>query len=134
MMTLKDLFEVHWNVIELNITGRNPEGRLIHQWIYGENIYVSIHMKRRVDEGELTIVDKKINYHRDLKSDGGAEMGWGVKEKVLPKALITAPVTRLMFSSKHEGSLVYADVELSDLTAMGIPTESSFKWGDKNDQ
>ena len=133
MMTLKDLFNVHWNVMELNITGRNPDGRFIHEWIYGEKIYVSGHMKRRVDEGELTIVEKKINYHHDRKSDGSAEIGWAVKEKELPKALITAPVVHLGFSSKYEGTLIYADVELSELTAMGIPTESSFKWGDKND-
>ena len=67
----------------------------------------------RID-GKLTLVDIKINMHGTVKKNGQTEIGWGVNDKLIHKALITAPVRHLNVINYSSDELeVYADVELS---------------------
>lgn len=126
MMTLRDLFGVLWTITEIEITARASDSHYLHRWIYGPEALQKETRHQFYDrqEGKLTIVETKINAHGD-ETRGGAEMGWGVKEKLFPAALIDAPVTHLGVMNIRSGEhRIYADVELPELTVMTlIPQE-----------
>lgn len=125
-MTLRDLFKVMWAITEIRITAREPEdGKYLHQWIYGPDIHETTQMFYGKQNGKLTVVKCKINAHGD-ETRGGSEMGWGVKEKLLPKELIDAPIRHLGVVNSRSGEYrVYADVEMQKLTVMTlIPQET----------
>lgn len=119
MMTLNDLFEVCWNITRAEITARDKNLQFIHKWIFGQSIDVSMYMRHDVENGKLTIVDTKLNAHGDTNRSGYTEIGWGVKEKVIPKELRESPVIVLQFSNgmRHEEDCIYADVELHPMSA-----------------
>lgn len=122
MMTLRELFEVFWTITELEITARDPNTKYLHRWIYGPEALKTetIHQYHDRMAGKLTIVEAKLNAHGD-PARGGAEIGWGVKEKLLPKELIDAPITHMGVIGHHSGEhTVYVDVEMQELTAMAI--------------
>ena len=123
-MTLRELFEVMWSITELRVTARDPDGTFIHEWIYGPNVYETSHMYNDRIEGKLTIVKEKINAHGD-PTRGGSEMGWGVKEKLIPKELLDAPMTHLGVINHRAGEYsVGADVTMQELTLLKlIPQE-----------
>lgn len=127
MMTLRDLFEVMWSITELHINAYD-DNRLVHKWIYGPEALQkeTIHQYHERMDGMLTIVEEKINAHGD-PTRGGAEIGWGVKEKLFPTALIDAPITHLGVMNHHSGeNRVDVSIELSGLTAMTlIPQEAT---------
>ena len=112
-MTLKDLFAVMWSITDIRITAREPEhGEFIHEWIFAEDIKENSHMYYDRISGKLTIVPVKVNLH------SAQNTGWGVNEKVLPKELITAPITHLNVFNWYSGTYrIDADVEMQRLTA-----------------
>lgn len=119
MITLRDLFEVTWTIAELDVTAREPEGMtFIHRWLYGEGITETIHMYHERAEGRLSIIEGRINHHGEA-TRGGSEIGWGVKEKVLPAEILDAPVTHLSMSllPQGRGTLCRVDIEMHRLTA-----------------
>lgn len=119
-MTLRELFNVFWTIVEVKITARKDDGEFLHEWIYGDNISESIHMYHQRMDGNLTIVDRKINAHGD-PARGGAEIGWGVKEKLFPKDLLDAPITHMgAASSAHGTSKVSVDVTMHPLTVAAL--------------
>lgn len=128
-MTLRELFEVFWTITEVSVTAREPETQqFIHRWEYGEGITdrESIHQYHDRKAGKLTLVDVKVNAHGD-QARGGSEIGWGVKAKHFPTAMLDAPITHMNVSNKHSGtSHVSVDIEMARLTAMTlIPEEKN---------
>lgn len=121
MITLNELFNVTWDITELDITARRPDGHLLHEWIFGENVVETIHMYHRRLEGELTIRQVKINHHGEDNGRGTSEMGWGVKEELIPKELREAPITHLIMSNRSHGETrVSCDVEMQELTCAAL--------------
>lgn len=114
-MTLREVFEVYWDIIEIDITARDHDLRLKHRWIYGPDIRESIHQWHDREAGILTIVDEKINAHGDPKR-GGPEMGWGVKENLFPDQILDAKITHFMPSTASKGDKLYVDIELDQIT------------------
>ena len=113
MMTLRDLFEVMWSITEIEISAYD-DNHFVHRWIYGPKALdkETIHQYHDRMDGNLTIVQEKINAHGE-PTRGGAEIGWGVKTKLFPNALIDAPVTHLGVMNINAGEYrVYASVEL----------------------
>ena len=121
MITLNELFDVTWNITVLNITAREPGGRFLHEWLMGEGITESIHMRNDREDGKLTFMPVKINYHGDDNGRGTSEIGCGVKESLIPKELREAPVTHLIMRERyHSGTVVYCDVEMQPLTCEAV--------------
>lgn len=118
MITLQELFKVFWTITEINITARSPDGLFLHEWIHGEDISVSTHMRYREQAGELTIKQEKINHHAE-QTRGGAELGWGVNEKLFPKAILNAPIRHMTTyeRSRNRGHYLNVDVEMQYMTA-----------------
>lgn len=128
MITLRELFKVTWDITELTITARAPNMRFLHERWYApdaERRETTHQMYDRLD-GKLTVRNIKINAHGD-NARNGPEMGWGVKEELLPKLLIDAPVTHLRmtsaFASTGGGVHVRVDVELKELQAQVLIQE-----------
>ena len=120
MITIRELSETTWDITRLNITVRRPEdGKFIHKWIYGENITETSSMYYDRRDGKLTIKEGRINHHGEA-GRGGAEIGWGLKTKMIPNKLLDAPVTRLRMHAmnKWKGTEVFVDVELHELEVM----------------
>lgn len=118
MINLRELFKVFWTITEIRITARDPAGKFLHEWIYEENVQPSIHMERDIELGRLTVFDKKINAHGDPVR-GGAEMGWGVKEDLFPKAILDAPIRHLT-GAGHEVHSLLCDIEMQPITVETI--------------
>lgn len=114
-MTLREVFEVYWDIWEIEITARNESGLFLHQWIYGPDIRETHGMWNDRKDGKLTIVDGKINAHGD-PTRGGSEMGWGVKEKLFPQQILDAKITHFAPSTRSRGDLLYVDIELDPIT------------------
>ena len=119
MITLRDLFEVTWDITELDITAREPETMTyVHRWLYVEDIYETIYMYHARKAGRLSIINDKINHHGE-PTRGGSEIGWGVNEKLLPAEIIDAPATHLLMMprSRGRGTRCCVDIEMHPLTA-----------------
>lgn len=123
MITLRDLFKVFWTITEVDVTAREPDtGKFIHKWIYSEGITEreTIFQYHERMDGKLTLVDVKVNAHGD-PARGGAEIGWGVKEKLFPNAMLDAQITHMGVLSTYAGtSSVSVDIELPWLTAVTL--------------
>lgn len=120
MMTLRDLFDAAWDITELDITAREPEGmKFIHRWKYGDHTTETLHMYHERQAGRLSIVEGRINHHGEA-SRGGAEMGWGVKTKLFPAEILDAPVLHLSMYplSQGRGTHCMVDVEMQKVTAL----------------
>ncbi len=118
MITLREIAEVFWTITEVRITARQPgTGRFLHEWVFGKDVLVSVHMRYAMEDGKLTIVDKKINAHGDA-TRGGSEIGWGLKTNLIQKELLDAPITRMTVSQwgGGRGHGISVDVELKELT------------------
>ena len=113
-----------WPITEVRITAREPEtGKFIHEWLYGDQLFISPSMEYDKADGKLTICEVKINAHGD-PTRGGSEIGWGVKEKLFPKKLIDAPITHLGMMNRHSNEYsVRADVEMSKVEALALVPE-----------
>ena len=127
MITLRDIFAVTWDITELWITAREPESmQFIHQWAYGDGIRETTHMYYDRMDGKLTMVNNRINHHGEA-TRGGAEMGWGVNEKLFPPAILDAPVTHMLMRDRSQGrgTTCSVDVEMHRLTAETIITKET---------
>lgn len=121
MITLDELFNVTWDITRLDVTARTPGGHLLHEWVFGENVVETVHMYHRRIAGELTIIPVKINHHGEDNGRGVSEMGWGVKEELIPKELRDAPITHLIMTNRPRGETgVICDVEMQELTCAAM--------------
>lgn len=120
-LNLKEIFEVFWTITECDITARDSNGYFLHKWKYAPKITETVHMKYDRLDGKLTLCEQKINAHGD-QTRGGSEMGWGVKPKIFPDALLSAPITHMTASSLAQGNghVLYVDVEMQPLTVMTL--------------
>ena len=140
MITLRELFQVTWSITKINIRAYTPDGvrtkdgmSFIHEWIYGDNINESVHQRHDREDGKLSIIEGRINHHGE-STRGGAEIAWGVKEKIFPKGLIDAPITHLIMNSRygaHSGCEIYVNIELPELEAISMIPEESYSYLDK---
>lgn len=139
MITLRELFQVTWDITLVKIWAYTPDGeklkdgmRLIHKWIYGDDIQESVHQRYDREDGKLSIIEGRINHHGE-PTRGGAEIGWGVKEKIFPKGLIDAQITHLSMHSRYKGNgcEVFVYIELPELEAISMIPEESYSYLDK---
>lgn len=101
MTTLKEILELTWTVTELDVTVREPNGKLIKQYKIGDGCNeenATIHEKHRINQGELELIDRKINYFGDKGRNGD---GWGSKFNEIPKELLDLKVTHFRQSSRY---------------------------------
>lgn len=122
MVTLRDLIEVFWDITEIDVTARGAgSGKYLHEWKFGKDIDVSTHMRYAIEEGRLTVVDRKINAHGD-PTRGGVEMGWGVKPNTIPKEILDATITHMGVGMYNAGSEahVHVDVEMQPMTVEAL--------------
>lgn len=125
-MTLKDLLDVLWTVVEVDITARDPEGVFLHEWIYGPDIKVSAHMAYEINKGKLTVVNAKVNEHGNPKGSS-IEMGWGVNKKLFPKDIIEALIKHMTVGNRQRGDVLRVDIEMQPLTVMTLVEDSKQK-------
>ena len=125
-MTLREIFDVSWTITRAEITARDPNLRLLHIFWIGEQCdrdHLPRGCVRRWEQGEMTLSPRKINVHGDAKGKL-PEMGWGCKDKSIPKELMDAEVTKLSMHSRDLISCVVAiDVTLQPLTVEKIKAE-----------
>jgi len=116
-MTLKDLFDVMWDITEAGITCRN-DSKYIHKFIFGPETPWGSGLLYDIKSGRVTAVIGPINAHGIAKGRNNPEIGWGYLEKSIPKELMEAPVVHLLVSSmpKGNGHRVSIDVEIQPLT------------------
>lgn len=109
MTTLKEILDLTWTVTELNVTVRDTKGYLIKQYIIGEGCgeeTATVHQWHRIKNGELEMIDRKINYFGDKGRKGD---GWGSKFNEIPKELLDLKVTHFRQSSRY-GSYTGTDL------------------------
>lgn len=125
-ITLSDIFDVAWTITRVEITARDPDLRLLHVFWIGEQCdrdHLPRGCVRRWGQGEMTLSPRKINVHGDAKGKL-PEMGWGYKDKSIPKELMDAEVTKLSMHSRDLISCVVAiDVTLQPLTVEKLKAE-----------
>ena len=119
-MTIKDLFDVMWSIKEVTFTARAPETqRLLCIFWIGEGCNRDKMPKGYLShwtKGEFYFADRKINAHGE-PTRGGAEIGWGYKNKSIPDALLNAEITHLTcLNHYHGGYSINADVVLDAMT------------------
>lgn len=117
-MNLLDIADVTWAITRLDITVRDETGRLLHQYLIGDwPEKLGIGIVYDVSAGKTTICRRDINYH-GRPARGGAEIGWGLDKKSVPKALMAAEITRLMMDcyGSTSATKVSVDVMIPKLT------------------
>lgn len=125
-MTLRDLFDVFWTITELSVTAREPDGLFIHRWEWGEHALdkETLFQYHERKEGKLTLYNAKINAHGD-PTRNGAEIGWGVKEKMFRKEMLDAPIRHMSVTSRGGTHSLTVDIEMARLTAMTMVPEET---------
>lgn len=93
MFTLRELAKAMWNITEVDFIAYDNY-KFQHEFIFGPHVYETSHMWQRRRDGNLTIIDRKINAHGD-SGRRGPELGWGLKEKEIPKELLDAPINHI---------------------------------------
>lgn len=137
MVTLKELFDLMWDITCVNITARSENMNLLHNFIFSDKYEPSIHEWHDIEAGKLSVVIGKINAHGD-PTRGGSETGWGYKEKSIPKEIMEARITHMVPMSRYngEGSKLYLDVELPLMTVEILKqylSDKALKWEDRDE-
>ena len=124
---LSDLLDVLHDVTELQVLAYDNY-RLQHEWIFGEGIIETYHQWHRRKNGELSIIDRKINFHNDLKRKNPKvwEDGWGVNKKNIPEEILNTEVTHILLNHRYGsygGRCLFVYVNMDALTAQTLITE-----------
>lgn len=127
MVKLGDLLDIIWSVTELHVNAYDNY-RLQHEWIIGEHVEETTHQWRRRQQGQLSIIDRKINVHGDqLRKNGLWETGWGPNKKNIPQAILDAEVTHMnLFDSWYpdkNGKMLSVSVNMDALTVQTLKAE-----------
>ena len=125
MVKLGDLLDVIGDVTKLEVLAYN-EYKLQHRWIFGENISETIHQWHDRKNGLLSIIDRKINVHGDVKRNGTGEMGWGPNKSCIPQAMLDAEVWHMLLSSRtgrNDGQELTVQVHMSLMVAQLLKSE-----------
>ena len=112
-VTLRDLLPLMWTITKLDVIVRNM-GALVQEYIISEDATekLSVHQRLRMDDGQLTAIDIKVNSHGD-PTRSGAEMGWGVEEnRIQPKGILDMTVTSMQQMPCYGGDGTYLIVNL----------------------
>lgn len=120
-MTLDEIFEVTWDITELQITARDEKGLFLHEWIYAYGREMSMNQRYDIKDGKLTYIDRKINCHGEA-TRRGPEMAWGVDKKRIHKELREALITvmSMYMMSQGRGTSCRVDVTMHSLTAEAV--------------
>lgn len=118
-MTLRDLFDVTWTITRVELTARGADQHFLHQFWIGENCdreHLPPGMIREWEKDRLTLAPRKINVHGETGGKSLPEIGWGLKNKTIPKELLDAEIVHLgMRCANGITYTVYADIILSEL-------------------
>lgn len=118
MFILRDLLDAFWTITEISLTARDPDGKFLHEWVFGEDIRLTRHMEYEQDRGRLTFRNVKVNHHGE-RTRNGPEIGWGVNMKIFPPGVLEAPVRHMSAHSSSmglEGHSLIVDVEMQEYT------------------
>lgn len=120
-MTLDEIFDVTWDITELQITARDEKGLFLHEWLYAPGREMSTYQRYDIKDGKLTYIDRKINHHGEA-TRRGPEMAWGVDKKRIHKELREAPITvmSMYMMSQGRGTSCRVDVMMHKLTAEAV--------------
>ena len=124
MVKLGDLLDIIWSVTELQVNAYDNY-RLQHEWIIGEHVEETTHQWRRRQQGQLSIIDRKINAHSDqLRKNGFWESGWGPNKKNIPQAILDAEVTHMnlfdYWYPDKNGKMLSVSVNMDALTVQTL--------------
>lgn len=101
MVTLRDILELTWTVTQLSLDVREPENeKLIISYKIGEGCNednATVHQRHMIANGELIMIDKKINYFGDAGRKGD---GWGSNYNNIPAELLSMQVTHFIQASR----------------------------------
>jgi len=123
MVILKDLLSILHDVTELEVWAYD-NFNLQHQWIFGEKVEETIHLWRARKVGKLSIIDRKINVHNDVKKNGYGETGWFVKLDAIPKRILDAEVWHILLSGgKDDGRELFVYVNMDPLAVETVKAE-----------
>lgn len=117
MILLRDLLDVMFDITEMEITARKPEGERIHGFYFSEKDFARLSpgTKRSIQYGETTFVQGRINIFGKPKRNGFSETAFSVELKMIPKELLDAEVTHLLDCSLQYGRHLYVEIALHEL-------------------
>ena len=114
MIILKELLECAMDTTLLSLDLRDGDmGKLIKAYKIGECVNeetVSVHEWRRAQQGELVLIDSKINYHGMPDKTGGSIIGWGLVNNAIPKELLDCAVSHFFQTPNNRGHAIHAHI------------------------
>lgn len=139
MILLRDLLEVMFDVTEMEITARKPEGSRIHGFYFSESDFSRLPpgIRDRIRYGETTFIPGRMNVNGRRKKDGSSEMAYGVEFKVIPKELLDGEVSHFIDSSIHYGRHLHVEIHIQELqceTARVGLRGRAFEWSSEEEK
>lgn len=139
MILLRDLLDVMFDVTEMEITARKPEGSRIHGFYFSESDFLQLPpgIRNRIRYGETTFIPGRMNVNGRRKKDGSSEMAYGVEFKVIPKELLEGEVSHFLDSSIHYGRHLYVEIHIQELqceTARVGLRGRAFEWSTSEEE
>lgn len=125
MIILKDLLDVMFDITELEIQARNPDGVLIHSFYFADRNFhdVPFGIRDRIQMHETTFVSERINAYGKVKASGFTETVFNPDLKVIPKTLLDCEVTGFWdFTCRNGGRELDADISISELECETVRT------------
>lgn len=122
MITLREIFDVTWDITEVRVTAREADLHLIHHWIYSGDIeHLSAHQWREQQDGSLSVIKTKVNFH-GTPVRGVSEIGWGVNLKAFQPEMLDARVDimRMTPRSQGRGCSLTVEVTMNPVTVAAI--------------
>lgn len=117
MILLRDLLDVMFDITEMEITARKPEGSRIHGFYFSESDFSQLPpgVRNDIRYGKTTFVPGRMNVNGRRKKDGSSEMAYGVEFKVIPKELLDGEVSHFLDRSVQYGRHLYVEIHIHEL-------------------
>lgn len=117
MILLRDLLEVMFDVTEMEITARKPEGLRIHGFYFSKSDFSQLSQgtRDRIRYGETTFIPGRMNVNGRRKKDGSSEIAYGVEFKAIPKELLDGEVIHFLDRSAQHGRHLYVEIHIQEL-------------------
>lgn len=117
MILLRDLLDVMFDVTEMEVTARKPEGSRIHGFYFSESNFSRLPQgtRDRIRYGETTFIPGRININGRRKKDMSSEMAYGVEFKAIPKELLDGEVSHFLDRSAQYGRHLYVEIHIQEL-------------------
>lgn len=139
MILLRDLLEVMFDVTEMEVTARKPEGSRIHGFYFSESDISRLPpgVKNNIRYEKTTFIPGRMNVNGRRKKDGSSEMAYGVEFKVIPKELLDGEVSHFLDRSAHYGRHLYVEIHIQELqceTARVGLRGRAFEWSTSEEE